>query len=644
MALLFASALSHAQDEVELFGEWFLNYRTFGPTTIYPPLTTSEDYNVILNFSLLPPTASHPFVIESYGPTASTYEGRFEVENGIMEIFNVEETTQNCEHPQMVCSFFDDYNNDILFDPDTIIESGEHILAYEITETGENAILTIINESNGERAVYGRQPPIHNDITGNWFVQSITTDNVQHDNYVGEISINFTETPWAYENSFDFSGESGCNGYVGAYSLLSETTISFLDWVASASCGSDAYGRYYNKFSDIIELSFDPEQPIPMNYDIVGTGLSQELIITNSEGDFIVFGKEVPTITIFKTWYSYSTETADGIIYPSPLDSPTLNISTQETTPYGMEISGNGGCNDFFATHNIYSSNENELWIYLFNQTLVICDDNTYEPTYLSVISDEANAIFGYEIHDQGETLILTNEIGEVLTFGNQAPPTTDFLGEWMLHYLLVEGNQIWNPSNTIATINFEDTPSIDTSDGFILSGNGACNSFFGDYHLNPTQSFTMKNFSSTLSLCDTSEEDTFEINYFSNVLIDGFDDEIELQYDLSGTGDDATLIITNPTNGNQAIYGRQALSLEENAFLSLSVTLNQNPVDHLLSFTSNNVSNDHYEVYTITGKLLSKGILSSNTINVSQLPSGLYFLKIFNDQNNFETLKFIKK
>lgn len=639
--LLFVSISSFAQDEVELFGEWFLNHRTFGPTAIYPPLTAEEDYNIILNFRLLPPNAGNPFIIESYGPTTTTIEGRFEVENGIMEIFNVVETILNCEHPPIVCSYFDDYNTDILFDPDTLTETGEHIVTYEVTGTGDDAILTITNGSNGEQAVYGRQPAIYNDITGFWYVQSITTDGVQHDNYLGEFSINFTETTSEIGPYYSFFGGSPCNGYLGSYTLLSENTIAFLDWAALASCSnSDAFGRYYFKYSDILELSINPDEPISLDYEIIGTGLDRQLTITNSEGDSVVFGLEIPEESIFKTWYSYSTETADGIIYPSPVDNPTLEISPWDNGTIGMGIFGTGGCNDFEANHNIYSSNDNKFSIYEFIQTLVECDDNLYEPTYSAVLSDEVNAIFNYELQNAGETLVLTNTLGDVLTFGSEPLPS-DIIGQWFLHYLDVESEQIYNPNPfSPGTINFSTTPS---TAGFFLEGTAACNSFISDYYFNPQQTFNMEYLSPTLGICESMEEIDFENAYFNSVLINPQSDIAEFNQEITGTGNDATLVITNTFNGNRAIYGRHVLSVDDNTYMSSSLTLNKNPVNDLLLFSMNQDQYSSYEIYSISGKLISNGNLNANTIDVSQLESGLYFLKVSSDTNSSETLKFIK-
>jgi hypothetical protein len=48
------------------------------------------------------------------------------------------------------------------------------------------------------------------------------------------------------------------------------------------------------------------------------------------------------------------------------------------------------------------------------------------------------------------------------------------------------------------------------------------------------------------------------------------------------------------------------------------------------------------YNIYNMDGLLIQKGEFESN-LNVSNLPSGNYLIKVFNSKSNFKTLKFIK-
>lgn len=128
--------------------------------------------------------------------------------------------------------------------------------------------------------------------------------------------------------------------------------------------------------------------PIYLNYNISDSGIDKTLTLRNSLGDFVLYGRQPPTETLFKTGYSYSKEAPNGIIYPSPLDNTTLIISPFENEfPEfnNSEIMGHRGGNAYYALHDIYISNETEFNITLFTQTIVECDDSSYETTYLFI-------------------------------------------------------------------------------------------------------------------------------------------------------------------------------------------------------------------------------------------------------------------
>ncbi|WP_047545992.1 T9SS type A sorting domain-containing protein [Psychroserpens sp. Hel_I_66] len=478
-------------------------------------------------------------------------------------------------------------------------------------------------------------------LLGEWFLQSITTNGVQHDNYFGEVPLNFTETNPLPENESIFTFEGGlCSPYLGSYSA-SGSALTIYDLNELATCDfSTAHGKYWDKYRDIFSTDLTYQD---LTYTITGEGLDQILTLFSNNGDFIVYGKQIPTETIFQTWYSFSTEKADGIFYPSPLEPTTFEISpTNYDVVSGLVANGSGGCNDFNAYHNIYSSNENEFDISIFDQTLLNCDDNFYEPTYFSVLSNETNNTFSYELQDDGNTLILTNQIGEVLTFGEQAPPP-GIINNWFLYYVIVDGNQTNRPEGTLPIIEFTTVPD---GEGFYFGGIVACTGYGGSYNFNPQQTFDAVYFNTTLGdPCDTNEENTFEDLYFYSVLDNPDDNSTELDYEIIGTGDDATLIVTNVSNGNQAFYGRQALSTDENDFNSSKLQLIKNPVtNHLELLVNQNVLGSNYEIFSMTGQRVSNGLLNSNSINVNQLQSGLYFLKVSSENNVYETVKFIKE
>ncbi|MFD2914349.1 T9SS type A sorting domain-containing protein [Psychroserpens luteus] len=237
------------------------------------------------------------------------------------------------------------------------------------------------------------------------------------------------------------------------------------------------------------------------------------------------------------------------------------------------------------------------------------------------------------------QVLQLTNIENSNYAIYGWIPQPPEIIGNWFLSSMEIDSNIINNIENTLPTIQFEETLGFL---GLNYTGNAACNEISGEYFFNPQLTFNLHFASITLAECDTQEEVSFENTYFYDLL--NASDSTEFDYEITGTGDDASLVITNLTNGNKGFYGRQALSIDENQFNSSKISLDRNPVSNSLEVsTSQNLIGSNYEIFSITGKRVIVSKLNSNSINVNQLHSGLYFLKVSTDENVFETVKFIK-
>lgn len=92
-----------------------------------------------------------------------------------------------------------------------------------------------------------------------------------------------------------------------------------------------------------------------------------------------------------------------------------------------------------------------------------------------------------------------------------------------------------------------------------------------------------------------------------------------------------------NISPGVTVTTGACTIGLEEVAELSFDVY--PNPATTELNITLNNFK---YEVYNYAGVLVSKG-QSNGTIDVAQLPNGIYWLNVSNGNAN-ETVKFVKQ
>ena len=91
--------------------------------------------------------------------------------------------------------------------------------------------------------------------------------------------------------------------------------------------------------------------------------------------------------------------------------------------------------------------------------------------------------------------------------------------------------------------------------------------------------------------------------------------------------------------NGNVPILGA-------NDFIETTVSLYPNPSNELINISFDEDQLSKLEFYDITGKLLFKKDLNTNTyaLNIANYPSGTYLVKVFNQNNVSVNKKIIKK
>tara|TARA_B110000046_G_scaffold57959_1_gene64910 strand:+ start:122 stop:778 length:657 start_codon:yes stop_codon:yes gene_type:complete len=91
--------------------------------------------------------------------------------------------------------------------------------------------------------------------------------------------------------------------------------------------------------------------------------------------------------------------------------------------------------------------------------------------------------------------------------------------------------------------------------------------------------------------------------------------------------------------NGNVPILGA-------NDFIETTVSLYPNPSNELININFDEDQLSKLELYDITGKLLFKKELNTNTyaLNIANYPSGTYLVKVYNQNNASLNKKIIKK
>lgn len=226
-----------------------------------------------------------------------------------------------------------------------------------------------------------------------------------------------------------------------------------------------------------------------------------------------------------------------------------------------------------------------------------------------------------------------------------------EIFGEWTLSYMTIDGEIHNNTFHTIVpSINFSDEyfdyyPELE---GYQYYGMALCNGYGGIYTIDSDDTITFKEFYTTLIICDDMPEgsDFFEWNYFDFLWEAGMDTTI-FTYEITGTGNDAVLTLTNTHNNNVAVYGRQTLSATDLVFNKSTIKLKENPVKEQLQLKLDNQDYRQlsYTIYSIDGKCIAETKpLENNSIDVYNISPGLYFIRMETDDNKTQTLKFIKE
>ena len=82
----------------------------------------------------------------------------------------------------------------------------------------------------------------------------------------------------------------------------------------------------------------------------------------------------------------------------------------------------------------------------------------------------------------------------------------------------------------------------------------------------------------------------------------------------------------------------QQTSTLNTNVFSIDDTHIYPNPVQNRLTIQSNKIEIQKVEIYSVLGKKIKEIERSFNNINVDDLSSGLYLLKIYSENQSFTT------
>lgn len=172
-------------------------------------------------------------------------------------------------------------------------------------------------------------------------------------------------------------------------------------------------------------------------------------------------------------------------------------------------------------------------------------------------------------------------------------------------------------------------TPTLTFTEEYNYYGEAACNEFHGSFSFEPFDILEFGEITSDGNVCEFEIHNDFEIEYFHFL-------GITCQYTITENENGLVLYIGNIFEGS-AHFRNYKLSNDEFELNNISVY--PIPAKSKLIIDSNSIEFTQMEIFNISGEKLNsiKGNLKS--VDISNLPSGVYFLKLY-----IETKAIIRK
>lgn len=213
------------------------------------------------------------------------------------------------------------------------------------------------------------------------------------------------------------------------------------------------------------------------------------------------------------------------------------------------------------------------------------------------------------------------------------------FENDWYLQKLVLNGQDYFPPQNNETQniyLEFIENP--------YYIHTAVCSGIASDIFAIDNDSFEVPGFAIIAIDCSLQESAIFEGYYFD----DFFHWQASHSFGYSvvpGTNGRKVLTLTNQEN-DHAIYGNEPLATPD--VLTPQFSIYPNPVKNELYLSAKNGNGKlDIKIFNIEGKLLKTENLNLEkplSIDVSNLPSGIYFLNLSDENGNVELKKFIKE
>jgi len=203
-----------------------------------------------------------------------------------------------------------------------------------------------------------------------------------------------------------------------------------------------------------------------------------------------------------------------------------------------------------------------------------------------------------------------------------------DIVGTWYVRAFVTD----LEPDRNINNNSSIGDPTLVINADYSFTGLAGCNTFSGQFVYNAVNDrFTTQNFVTTNNTCDLDSQIDFENSYY---------------YNLNNSGSNQIFTDGFDLNLWQAAYF--GMVFQKDTFLGIpkylkdQIKIYPNPVSEKLYISSETKNLNEYVIYSSLGNIVLKGSFLENSIDVSKLSIGIYFLKVFSEEGNV-TKKFLK-
>lgn len=231
--------------------------------------------------------------------------------------------------------------------------------------------------------------------------------------------------------------------------------------------------------------------------------------------------------------------------------------------------------------------------------------------------------------------------LSSFISFSSYAQDPQLFENDWYLHKITINSVDFFPPGingeATTIMLNINENNMSST----VCDTQGTEITNYDDVN----NSFTVGFFSSLAVDCFYYENQIFQDLYFYD-FFKSLEPTNIYQYQIdTGTNNSKMLTLSN-LDSNQAIYGNEPLEVQ--SFNSSQFSVHPNPASETIILNStNDIGRLKIKIYTTEGKLLNTQALDfngQNSIDVSNLSSGIYLLSIEDEEGRIEVLKFVKE